>query len=237
MHALILAGGEGARLRSDGVTAPKAFVELDGRPLLLRLSDTLRGLGCESITALVRDSVLDSVAPLLAVQGGAAPRLFACVTRSSLHTLARGLELVPPGPVLCAMVDSVLREEDWRLLYARGDGLLRRGADACIAVTPFVDDERPLYVARHPSGAVAAFQEAPPVPALVTGGVYFLSSRIRDLVPRVVELGIERMRGLLRWLVEHGYRIETGEVARIVDLDRRHDLALATAWLSGNGAA
>jgi len=236
MHALILAGGEGSRLRSDGVSMPKAFVELAGQPLLLRLGGNLRGLGCESVTALVRGSVLDRAGPRLFLDASDAMRIVACETPSSLHTLARGLEQVPPGPVLCAMVDTVMRNSDWQELYVRGDQQLRRGADGCIAVTPFIDDERPLYVARHPAGAVAAFQESPSVPALVTGGVYFLSSRIRSLVPRVLELGIARMRGFLGWLVEHGYRIETWEVPRIVDLDRGRDLALAAAWLSRGGA-
>jgi len=236
MHALILAGGEGSRLRSDGVSTPKPFIELGGQPLLLRLSETLSGLGCESVTALVRESALQR-AGWLPSHGFSGLRIVACETPSSLHTLARGLETVPPGPVLCVMVDSVLREDDWRELFRRAQRLLGAGADACIAITPFVDDERPLYVARHPAGAVAAFQEQPSVPALVTGGVYFLSSRIRSLAPRVVALGIARMRGFLRWLVEHGYRIETAEVARIVDLDRGRDLAVATAWLGEGGNA
>jgi hypothetical protein len=43
------------------------------------------------------------------------------------------------------------------------------------------------------------------------------------------------MRGFLGWLVDHGYRVETAEVERIVDLDRGTDLALAAAWLgAGN---
>src|ERR1043166_4605790 len=72
-------------------------------------------------------------------------------------------------------------------------------------------------------------------PPLVTGGVYFLSSGIRELAPRVLRLGIARMRGFLGWLVDHGYRVETAEVERIVDLDRGTDLALAAAWLgAGN---
>lgn len=237
MHALILAGGEGSRLRSDGVSTPKAFVELAGQPLLLRLGGNLRALGCDSVTALVRGSALDRAGPRLSLDASDAMRVVACETPSSLHTLARGLEMVPPGAVLCAMVDTVMRDTDWQELFVRGDQQLRRGADACVAVTPFVDDEKPLYVARHPGGTVAAFQETPAAPALVTGGVYFLSSRIRSLVPRVLELGIARMRGFLRWLVEHGYRIGTWEVARIVDLDRGRDLALASAWLSPEDGA
>ena len=237
MHALILAGGEGSRLRADGVATPKAFVEIGGRPLVFRLAETLRTLGCASITAVIRRSVLDEVTALAGDGLGAGLNVVPCDTPSSLHTLARGLEAVPPGPILCTMVDTVMRVEDWQHLFDRADRLLQEGADACIAVTPFVDDEKPLWVTRGSDGMVRSFEAEPVTPALVTGGVYFLSSGIRDLAPRVVSLGVGRMRGFLRWLVEHGYHVATADVERIVDLDRGRDLAQAVTWLGGIGPA
>jgi glucose-1-phosphate thymidylyltransferase len=233
MHALILAGGEGSRLRADGVATPKAFVEIGGRPLILRLLETMRGLGCESVTAAVRRSALEEAGSVSRSAQGEGFRIVPCSTPSSLHTLSRGIEAVPPGPVLCTMVDTVMREEDWQFVFLESDRWLRNGADACIAVTPHVDDETPLWVARRGNGAATAFRSEPISAGVVTGGVYFLSSRIRNLVPRVVSLGVSRMRGFLAWLVEHGYFVATVEVERIVDLDRGRDLAEAATWLGG----
>jgi NDP-sugar pyrophosphorylase family protein len=231
VHALILAGGEGSRLRADGVATPKAFVEIGGRPLMFRLVETLRGLGCASITAAIRQSVLDEAVARDARDAGL--QVLPCDTPSSLHTLARGLEAVPPGPILCTMVDTVMRAADWEQLFLRADRLLQGGADACVAVTGYVDDEKPLWVTRRSDGMVRSFESTPVTPALVTGGVYFLSSSIRELAPRVVSLGVVRMRGFLRWLVEHGYHVATADVERIVDLDRGRDLAQAVTWLGG----
>ena len=233
MHALILAGGEGSRLRADGVATPKAFVEIGGRPLMFRLVETLRALGCASITAAIRSSVLDETAALAHHPLDLEFNVVPCDTPSSLHTLARGLEAVPPGPILCTMVDTVMRAQDWQYLFDRADRLLQEGADACVAVTPYVDDEKPLWVTRRSDGMVRSFEAERVTPALVTGGVYFLSSGIRDLAPRVVSLGVGRMRGFLRWLVEHGYHVATADVERIVDLDRSRDLAQAVTWLGG----
>lgn len=233
MHGLILAGGEGSRLRADGLTVPKPFLQLGGRTLLAGAAGTLRALGCLTITAAVRRTALAHPDARARAAGLGGVRLVACETPSSLHTLAAALDVVPPGPLLCTMVDTIMREEDWQRIAARGRRLLEEGADLCVAVTPWVDDERPLWVATRPDGSVSAFPSAPAHPHLVTGGVYWLGSRVRGLVPRVLELGVSRMRGFLAWLTEHGYRVETAEVARIVDLDRGRDLAAATAWLDG----
>ena len=233
MHALILAGGEGSRLRADGVTTPKALVEIGGRPLVFRLVESLRELGCVTVTAAIRRSVLEEAVTLTRDARSAGLQVVPCDTPSSLHTLAQGLEAVAPGPILCTMVDTVMRADDWRLLFQRADGLLQDGADACVAVTPFVDDETPLWVTRRSDGLVRSFASKPVTPALVTGGVYFLSSGIRELAPRVISLGVTRMRGFLSWLVEHGYHVATADVERIVDLDRGRDLAQAVTWLGG----
>jgi NDP-sugar pyrophosphorylase family protein len=233
VHALILAGGEGSRLRADGVATPKAFVQIGGRPLVFRLVETLRSLGCTSITAAIRRSVMEEAAALTQDAFDAGLVVVPCDTPSSLHTLARGLEAVPPGPIVCTMVDTVMRAADWQHLFARADQRLQDGADACVAVTSYVDDETPLWVTRRSDGMVRSFGAEPVTPALVTGGVYFLSSGIRDLAPRVVSLGVQRMRGFLRWLVEHGYHVATADVERIVDLDTGRDLAQAVTWLRG----
>src|SRR5438552_1037402 len=65
MRGLILAGGRGSRLAADGVETPKALVEVSGRPQLVNLIETFAGLGCDSITCMVRDGIaVDLPTPL-----------------------------------------------------------------------------------------------------------------------------------------------------------------------------
>src|SRR3989454_12574816 len=69
---------------------------------------TLFRSGCESIICMVRDGItLDVPRPTV---------VRTCRTPSSLHTLVAGLAVVPPGPVFCAMVDTVMPAADWRRL-------------------------------------------------------------------------------------------------------------------------
>jgi NDP-sugar pyrophosphorylase family protein len=224
MQGLILAGGRGSRLAADGVEAPKPLVEVGGRPQIVNLIETFTELGCESIICMVRDGIPLDVPPPTVVRS--------CRTPSSLHTLVAGLAIVPPGPVFCAMVDTVMPAGDWRRLYRGVTERLTAGSLAVLAVTPFVDDELPLYVTRNAEGlATGILDTPPPGPLLVTGGVYGLSPEARRLAT-VAVASLHRMRAFLRLLVELHVPVATVEVPRIIDLDHKRDLDAAERWLT-----
>jgi len=226
MQGLILAGGRGSRLAADGVEAPKALVEVGGRPQIVNLIDMFAELGCASITCMVREGITVDVPKPTVVR--------TCRTPSSLHTLVAGLAIVPPGPVFCAMVDTVMPAADWRRVYRGVTDRLASRSIAVLAVTPFVDDELPLYVTRNTEGLATGILDTPPPPPgprLVTGGVYGLSPEARRLAT-VAVASLHRMRAFLRLLVELRVPVATVEVPRIIDLDHKRDLDAAERWLT-----
>src|SRR5213592_4685321 len=228
MHGLILAGGRGSRLAADGVATPKALALVAGRPQLVKLVETFAELGCASITCMVREGIpveLPLPAPAL---------VWTCRTPSSLHTLVAGLSTVPPGPVFCAMVDTVMPAADWHRVSRGVTERLAAGAAAVLAVTPFVDDELPLYVTRDANGLTTGIFDTPPdAPLLVTGGVYGLSTVARRLAS-VAVASLHRMRAFLRLLVELKAPVAMVEVPRIIDLDHKSDLEAAERWLAAS---
>ena len=235
-QGLVLAGGEGSRLRADGVGPAKALVSVGGRPQARLVLEALEAVGCESLTCAARDDAPGLVAALDAWRFTVPLHVVVCHTPTSLHTLAQGLAAVPPGPVLCSMVDTVMRLEDWRFVAGQAAARLEEGAAMVLAVTSFVNDKSGLWVTRATSGDVVAFDQAhSPAPddaPCVTGGVYALGSAVRPLAEQALRLGVSRVRGFLDWLVRRRMRIATVEVPRIIDLDRATDLSLANAWLA-----
>lgn len=230
MHALILAGGEGSRLAASGVAAPKALVPVRGVPQLVRLARVLERTGAESVTCLLRRGIaLGPVADELARLRGPV-RVHECLTPSSLHTLVAGLAVTPPGDVLCTMVDTVMPIADWLRAAAESREHLAAGADGVVVVTPFVDDERPLYVATDESGRVTRITDAPAPEPLVTGGVYAFGRRAREAAAATLAAGDERMRAFLKALVRGRFDVRAVEVAKVVDLDHRRDLDAANVW-------
>ena len=236
MHGLILAGGEGSRLAAGGIAVPKPLVEVGGKPQIVGLLETFAALGCGSLTCAVRS---DSPAVRRTLDGrrfGPTLRVVECRTPSSLHTLVAGLEAVPAGAVFCSMVDTVMRPADWRTVFRATERSLAEGADVVLAVTPYVDDESPVYVRRERGGVVRALSEEPTEPPCVTGGVYGLSAGSRAAAADAVGRGVAKMRGFLKALVAAERRVVAVEVARIIDIDRPSDLQTANAWLSAREA-
>ena len=231
MHGLILAGGEGSRLFAEGVGVPKPLVQVGGEPLVVRLLGTLARLGCETLTCMVRSDFTDVFRVLDGRGFGPPLAVRSCRTPSSVHTLVEGLETIPAGPVFCTMVDSVMPARDWRGVYQATEGALAGGADAVLAVTPFVDDESPLYARVDGAGLVLGLSDDPVATPRVTGGVYGFSPAARGEAREAVGQGIQRMRGFLKWLVARGGRVGTVTVPRIIDIDHEADLHLANAWL------
>jgi len=129
------------------------------------------------------------------------------------------------------MVDTVMPMSDWRRLYGGVTDHLAAGSLAVLAVTPFVDDERPLYVTRDAAGLAVDISDHLAPPPLVTGGVYGLSPAARRVAADAVRT-LPRMRAFLRLLVRRGGPVATVEVPRIIDLDHKRDLDAAEAWLS-----
>ncbi|HEU4589203.1 MAG TPA: NTP transferase domain-containing protein [Gemmatimonadales bacterium] len=230
MHGLILAGGEGSRLAKAGVATPKPLIPVGGTPQVVRLLRTLARLGCESVTCLLREGI-----PAMLLEAEAAwvkipYHVQFCRTPSSLHTLVEGLRALPPGPVFCSMVDTVMPWGDWQRAYASATAALGAGADAVLVVTPYVDDERPLHVRRDASGRAVGIGDGPADPPCVTGGVYAFGPSARAVAEEAVASGLERMRAFLALLVGRGAAVGTVEIPRIIDLDDLRDLAAANAW-------
>jgi len=238
MHGLILAGGEGSRLAADGVAEPKAAVPVAGRSQILRLAETFDALGCTDVTCMVRSTFPYVIALVRDIQLSIGrPRVIACETPSSLHTLSEGLLRLPPGAVFCSMVDTVMPMRDWQRVYDEASRRLDDGADAVLAVTPHVDDENPLWVQRGPDGDATRIGGRAVTPPCVTGGVYAFGPQARAAAIRIWREGGSRMRYFLSALVEEGARVATTEVALIVDLDHKSDLGAAEALLATEASA
>jgi len=124
--------------------------------------------------------------------------------------------------MLVSTVDAWCRPPDFAGFV---DAARRRPLEATVlAVTPLVEDEKPLWVTLGPDRCVESFGD--PRGGMVTAGVYRVSDRARRLAP-TVRLG--RLREYLSWLVEAGEPVYGEVIETVVDVDRGEDVASAEA--------
>ncbi len=211
----ILAAGDGSRLREDGWTMAKPLVPVAGVPLVAHV--IIFNAREEDCAEFVR-----------ARFSGADIRILVKTTASSLESFREITRMLPPGPALVSTVDAWCPRPDF-LEFAR-KAALAPAEETVLAVTPFVSDEKPLWVRLDPAGLVTEIGGASG--DAVTAGMYVFPERVRDLT---APAALGRLREYLAWLVERGETVRGIGIAAVVDVDRESDIALAAALTNRPG--
>ena len=193
MQALILAGGEGTRLRPLTSTVPKPVVPLVDRPFIAFMIDWLRGhgvddivMGCGHLAAGVRNVLGDGTAFGVRLRYVEEP-----------VPLGTGGALKFAEPLLddrfLMLNGDVLSDIDVSAQIARHAA---SGATATITLTPVENPSAYGLVRTTPEGEVTAFVEKPAPDQVdtrdINAGVYVLERRVLDLLRPGVPASIER---------------------------------------------
>lgn len=235
MNFGIIAAGEGSRLVQEGVALPKPLVNLEGLPMIGRLIEMFTSLGAGCVSVIVNEEMVEvqkylaSLAPVLSC------RLEVVVksTPSSMHSFHElGRLLGGRGRFVLTTVDTVFRRDDFAR-YVDAFASAPADVDGMMAVTSYIDDEKPLYVETDADMDITAFRDEPaPGIRFVSGGVYGLDSGAIDILDRCVGSGISRMRNFQRALVEAGQRLKAYDMGKIIDVDHASDIEKAARFLA-----
>lgn len=182
MYALIIAGGEGERLRPLTTDRPKPMVQVGGRPILERQVDWLQREGITNIVMLCgyrSDVICDHF--------GDGSR-FGLTIEYSIEdkplgrggALRKGAAMLPVDePVAIATNGDILTNQPLAPILQRHR---RKQATATVMLTPLRSPYGVTRVARD--GRIEAFDEKPILPYWINAGVYALSRDFFDMLPK-----------------------------------------------------
>jgi len=231
MKFAIIAAGEGSRLVQEGVAMPKPLVDLDGRPMIRRLVDIFLDCGADEISIIVNEQMTEVRRYLETLDLPVPLHLTVKTTPSSMHSFYEVSRRFSPGKFILTTVDTVFREADFAA-YARAFGSDTE-ADGMMAVTPFIDDEKPLYVATDSDMRITGFLDAPaPGVKYISGGIYGLTDRALPVLESCFDRGVSRMRNYQRALVDAGLQLKAYSIPKIVDVDHAADIATARKFIN-----
>ncbi|MCI6855915.1 MAG: NTP transferase domain-containing protein [Bacteroidales bacterium] len=233
MNYAIIAAGEGSRLAQEGVAKPKPLVELNGEPMIGRLINIFRRCNAESISIIVNEQMTEVRQYLESLDLDIPFRLVVKSTPSSMHSFYELSRVMPSGRFCLTTVDTIFREDDLRhyieAMEAASD------CDGMMAVTPYVDDEKPLWVETDEALNIVNFRDQSFDGAkYISGGVYALSDKAVKVLERCMANGVSRMRNFQRALVADGLKLKAYPIAKILDVDHASDIEKAINFINGN---
>ena len=181
MHALIIAGGEGERLRPLTEDRPKPMIEVAGRPIL---EHQVRWLADQKITDLVL--LCGYKAEVIQEHFGNGDR-FGVRVQYSLEeeplgrggALKQGARLLPPGTEdVLALNGDVLTNQPLAPLLRFHD---QKDSFATVMLSRL---HSPYGIVRQDRGGrIISFDEKPLLPHWINAGIYLLSPAFFDRLP------------------------------------------------------
>ncbi len=219
----IIAAGLGSRLKSHDPKLPKPLVCVSGKPLVYWVVSGLRSAGVESITILlntsgdaVRKYLEDVFADIkwsfLRKDTASSWESFRLVSRNLAESQAKFLvstvdALIPPAGIAHFARQAFEREEE------------------AMALTRFVEDEKPLWADTDAAGRITALGERASQRTAVTCGLYALSGSLAAAMPAASKY--DRLRDYWSDLIHDGQPVRGVLLENTVDVDRPEDLPAA----------
>ncbi|MBW3667743.1 MAG: glucose-1-phosphate thymidylyltransferase [Actinobacteria bacterium] len=213
MKALILAGGEGTRLRPITHTSAKQLVPVANKPILYYAIESVAAAGIAEVGIVVGDTAPEIEA---AVGDGSAFGVSVTYVRQE----------APLGLAHAVLVARDFLGDDDFVMYL-GDNLLQRGVDALVkdfASRP-ADVVASILLAKVPDptrfgvaelddgGQVVRLVEKPATPPsdLALVGVYLFGPRVHDAVAAITPSarGELEITDAIQWLIDNGHTVQS----------------------------
>lgn len=233
MKFAIISAGEGSRLAQEGVQLPKPLVQLNGMAMIDRLLHIFAKNGAEQVVVIINNEVAQTKEHLALLKKVSEVPLEVIVktTPSSMHSFYELSTYLKDDKFCLTTVDTIFREEEFSRFI---ETFKASDKDGLMAVTDYIDDEKPLYISTDEELNITGFHDArTPDCRYISGGIYCLTPKSIDTLQRCMENGMSRMRNFQRQLVADGLHLGAYPFSKILDVDHASDIEKAEAFLIG----
>ena len=175
MKFAIISAGEGSRLSQEGVALPKPLVQLNGVAMIDRLIQIFVRNGADKVVIIINNESPLTKEHLAKLQAEATVPLEVVVktTPSSMHSFYELNSYLKDDKFCLTTVDTIFREEEFSTFI---EAFKQSDKDGYMAVTDFIDDEKPLYISTDEALNITGFHdEAISGCRYISGGIYCLT--------------------------------------------------------------
>ncbi|MCX6163752.1 MAG: NDP-sugar synthase [Ignavibacteriae bacterium] len=231
MHLGVIAACDALRLKEEGITEPKPLIKVLGKTLLERVLIIAEKYGFDSCNIIINEKFREEIEKSLVLETHKEAKIN-CIfksTPSSLHSLYE-LKSFLSGDSFCLLtIDSIFIESEFAefLKLAKAE----ESIDGLIAVTRFVDDEKPLWVKTDRNNRILGFDSLQNSSEYVTGGIYYFKKGIIEYTEEALSKNIFRLRNFLQYLIDMRVNLKAVPFSKIIDVDHKRDLIEAEKFL------
>ncbi|MDR0799714.1 MAG: NDP-sugar synthase [Dysgonamonadaceae bacterium] len=231
MNYAIIAAGEGSRLVQEGVKFPKPLVQLNGTSLIDRLIAIFTQNNADSINIIINEEMVELKEHLQSLVVNVPFHLIVKSTPSSMHSFYELSRFLQNGKFCLTTVDTIFKEEEFSAFIQAFENDSEH--DGLMAVTDYIDDEKPLYIDVEPNTLqIKDFLDIPEHrERYVSGGIYCLTPKAIPILHECMEQGLSRMRNYQRQLIRKGLNLKAYPFKKIIDIDHAGDIAKAEQFL------
>lgn len=231
MRFAIIAAGEGSRLQQEGIEEPKPLVKVCNEALIDRLIRIFRQNNADEIVIIVNTlnpKTESHIRSLIDCGAGDDLRLVVKTTPSSMHSFAEIAPFMGEEPFCLTTVDTIFKESEFSKFIQH---FSQTKLDGCMAVTDFIDDEKPLFISVNEHSIITGFHDVNQDCKYISGGIYCLKRKAISTLHHCLASGQSRMRNFQRALIEDGQVLEAYPFSKILDVDHASDIAKAESFL------
>ena len=194
MRFAILAAGEGSRLAQEGIALPKPMVKVNSEAMIDRLIRIFNECGAESIHIITNNLTPLTQQHLRHLQETDPKiQLIVKTTPSSMHSFYELRQVMGDGKFCLTTVDTIFREEEFRQYIGTWE---HSTEDGLMAVTDYIDDEKPLYIATDEELNITGFLDHDPQ-RYISGGIYALDEKSFAVIDKCIDT-------LMSWFLMSG---------------------------------
>ncbi len=231
MNFAIIAAGEGSRLAQEGVALPKPLVSLCGTPMIQRLIDIFLECGAQSISIIINNEMTQVREYVEQLRLPVPLKVVVKSTPSSMHSFYEVSRHFTEGKFILTTVDTIFRPDEFKQYVAAFEA--DDTVDGYMAVTSFIDDEKPLYIDVDHDMMITAFRDEPwDGVKYISGGIYGLTAPALRTLENCISSGVSRMRNYQRALVADGLKLKAYPFKKIIDVDHQADIVTAEKFLN-----
>lgn len=225
MKFAIIAAGNGSRLSQEGIIHPKPLVPINGVPAIERLITIFNRFNAESINIVINDKQPETFELLERLKKEYPLNIIVKNTPSSMHSMYELRNYLKGGKFCLTTVDTIFKENEFATYLNAFENSV---ADGFMAVTEYIDDEKPLYIDTNEELDITGFYDKMEKNfRYVSGGIYGLNQNALTTLEYCISQNMSRMRNFQRQMITDGLRLKAFPFGKIIDIDHASDIEKA----------